>query len=534
MKKLLALLLLLPLLSAVSLETSDNSITISGTEARVFAWISTKGFDSASFHADLGPLNGFFEDSFVDLTKTRGTYLHLTAPDCAEGSYDLLLTARACTNNECIPVSKTIRVYVLARKSCSYKYDLGQAYDYFEGPHQYGHGSTIYSTVQKHSYYDPTDYQVRITGPTSCLQVKADSYAKIKANVYNQGASTSIDLRLVGNEEELNAIPSQNHLSLSKNEVDSVYINVNPSRVRDGRYFLTLQATVGGVVVGDQSFCFDVENDRQANLDVPLTVKGNVCEPIVFYGTIQNTGTGQDSFTIEAPSFVSVNPHRISLGPSEFSQIQFLVNPGELPIGSSTMQIKLIEDFEGKTSAGNIQFQITSCTNKPSTETSVTTSNVSQDLYKYTAVINNDGLSDLQNVRMRLEGVPNSWEQKSDLITIPGQTSQIVSLLLTRNSDEAAEPVLIIEADGRTIETIPVDKIPARGSGITGLFTALGQNSFFIGILIIIAVVIIMVLFGRRKTIEDEYRDRITSLKHAVEDTHETHESHATHDEHGH
>ncbi|MFH1780061.1 MAG: hypothetical protein ABH803_02865 [Candidatus Micrarchaeota archaeon] len=503
MKKILLLLIaLLPLVTSLSVYASDDSITLSGTEASVFVWIGTKGFDSASFSAELGPLNGFFENSFIDANREKGTYLHISAPDCAKGSYDVIVKSRACAGTTCIQASKTIRVSVYPRRECMYTYDLGNAFDYFDYNPYYGDGAIVYSSIRKHEYFDPTNYQVRINTPSDCIELTAGSRASIKARVYNEGSATTLNYRLLGNQHELNAITSKEYSNLGRNEAETILIDVNPSNVRDGTYSLTLQASTSNTVIGDSSICVKVKNIRDAELEMPSLLKGNTCEPIFFSATVQNKGSGYDSFEVITPDFVSVNPNVFSLGPSEFADLELMIDTSVLQEGKSSLPITLSEKTEGKTATGIATLEITNCNEKQASQASV--SNITNNLFKYTVLIENTGSSDLTNVKIRIEGVPESWKQESDSITIPAGSSQSISLLLTKNSDEKAEPVLIVESNGKIIDTIPMQTIEANASGLSGFFTALNQNSVFIGGLVLVAIIIVLAFYGRKSKTESE------------------------------
>ncbi|HLC38418.1 MAG TPA: hypothetical protein VJI71_03120 [Candidatus Norongarragalinales archaeon] len=503
----LGLLFVSSSVSALTLYSSADHLTLRGVEGKVYFWMTnTDGEEkSVSFSADVGALNGFFDDAGMILPErgTKGTWLHLSAPACFNGVEKVDVQVEVCTlEGNCDILSKQLFVAATpsADSGCSSYFQSGfVSSPSYNAPFAYGDGSMASSTLSYATYADSTYYDVEISGSSSCPKVKPGDSITQYFTLINKGGASSFDLAVV-NRNDVNAFVSQEQVSLSRREAEDISIDISPNKLlAGGYYYVPLQIVRNGVVIAEKQVCVNVEDVVDARVVLPKAVEGRVCDGVSVEGIVYNTGTAEDTYAISValPSGRSVDaqPNYFALKGGDSASFKIFIGSDYLKEGVNGVTVT------AKSSLNNIvgQAAVAVIANSCATPAPVvnTVENQEQNVLEITVSVKNDLDEELKQVSASIEGIPSSWKVESAVIDVPQQSTANLTVKLTQTtSEEASAPVLVLKSGLNEISRKSLSPIQSPG-GATGLFTALSQNTLFIALLIAVALLVV-ILTSRR------------------------------------
>jgi hypothetical protein len=492
---LMGLALMASALGASYLRVNTDNAVIGGTTGRAFAWFTNTGDEKlyVSVSAELNELNGYFDD-FYDVVKpgeAAGFDLYYSAPDCLEGFQDVFVKAEACTESGACTrtYEERFRVQVYAADSCRVMIDGNASYEYFE------EGVAGAPAISYSRYFDPTEVSARVDSPHECVEIEGGDWARVPFTLYNEGAAASFDFSLVGDKEDVNAVLSNNYVSLNRNNAADLFVDVSPSRVRAGRYWVTLQTLFDGVVVAENDFCFDVLEDRSAEITLQSFVETSNCGPSVVRGVAQNTGVRTEHYSFELPEFASIQGE-IRLEPGEKEEFEILLDSEKMAPGYYDLEVA-VSTFDGDVSGvGTSTVLVKPC----SGEELEVEAGEENEFLKLVVEVENPSPAVMQNVSVGVEGLPESWSVlASEAVDVPAESTVPVTLWVKPGSGDAEEAKVVVSSNGGVIAEKELETLEGSPSGLTGFVTlALSQNALFIAALVLIALLVI-VLTGRKE-----------------------------------
>jgi hypothetical protein len=523
LKRLLFIVLFASLASALSLHLDSDSASIYGTSGSVFVWVvnDQNAEGNVAFSADTGILNGYFDDSFVELPAdgAKGTRLHFSAPDCARGPWDVVVKAQVTDSSGVQQtLSKRLRVFAYPSGDCNYHMSINTSEPAFTDGVSTGDGSIVGSRVTMASYFDPTTYDVSLDAG-ACKLVKQGQFVRQRVWITNRGAAATFELRLVGPYvEKLNAGLSQNTVSLQRGEVKEIFVDATPAHSAHGRLYASVQAYHNGMAVSQEEVCFDMDDYYDGFAIIQRNLEAKSCEPLSFEGVLFNNGTADDVYSIEtSKGRVAIPQFSLEAGRSASFRITILPEewiPGENPVWIS------IKSLNKPQVAGSdsVLINVKPCV-EPAANAQVSQTEQKDDLIKYVVRVQNDFDYALENVTATVAGIPAAWQVTADAgVVVPAKETRDVTVWVKQSTeDEAAAPVVVVKNNGTPIAQQSVAKIPSRTTSLTGFVTvALSQNSLLIAGLVLVALVVVVLMGRRGKTDEEKYKEKIEQLRQRV------------------
>jgi len=513
--------------SAVSLYSSADHVSIRGTEGRVFYWLTnTDGVaKTVAFNADLGELNGFFEDDGIILPErgTKGTWLHLSAPLCFRGVERVVVKAEVCdADGNCVTLEKTLLVAANQPEHCV-EYDDGFVFvDNFVPAGTYGDGSVASSTIVYATRFDPTEFEVQVWGDSYCPKAKPGETARKIFSIINRGAAGTFDLRVVSFQDDVQTLVSPKRISLSRGELEEISVDVQPDWIAPGNVYPVLQVLKNDVVLAEKPVCVSVEEVIQASVRLPQKVSGRQCEEISFQGKIENTGNVADSFEIKLPENAVAEPDFLEVRPGESALFSITIPADSLKKGKNDFLVSAKSLAKNIMGSASVEINAESCV-APSAGVKAVHQSQEQNTVEITVAVANEFDAPLENVTASLDGIPSQWSVESTTVSsiAPGETANL-TLTLKTGGEEASAPILVIKSNGKEVARKPLQSIKPTG-GITGLFTALSQNTLLIALLIV-AALLVVVLTGRMHTgmsppeFKASFKQKLEKIKGAAAD----------------
>ena len=507
--------------SALQLNSNADHVSIRGTEGKVYFWIvNTDGIArTASFSADLGGLNGFFEDDGVIIPErgAKGTWLKFSAPLCFRGAERVGVRADVCdANGNCEILEKTVLVAANPPEHCRVYDDNRVAVDSFVPPRGYGDGSIASSSIAYASSFDPTDFEAEISGSDFCVKIKPGETVRRPFTIINRGAASTFVLRAVGGENEIISTVSPRSLSLYRGEAGEAWVDLHAARVEGGRRYVSLQVVRSGQVLAENPICVEVEDVFEGRVQLPSKVSGRQCEDISFNAVVENTGTSRDAFAVEIPKSAQLTPEFVLLNPGEKALFSISVPANTLKAGENDFLVTAKSSAKGLFGQAVLKIQADSCVASAPVQSVETRAD---NVLEITVSVTNAFAEPLENVTAVVEGIPSQWRVESTLVSLlaPGETATLTVKITQTNSEEALSPVLVVKSGDREIARKPLDAI--RPSGLTGLFTSLSQNSLLLALLIIAALVV-AVMFARgrqsQQAFPEVFKGKLEAIKRAA------------------
>ncbi|MFA6048349.1 MAG: hypothetical protein WC792_00165 [Candidatus Micrarchaeia archaeon] len=526
----------IPLASAFTLSASSQNLGITPcSDGQVYVYVqnpfSTGG--ELSFSASFGQLHGFFDAPSQAIAggATRGSYLHVSSPQCFKGWEDVTVYGQLCIDGECRVEQKTVRVNVEPCSDCNgfiYLSNQTEAYYIPAAPRTSDGTVPLASGIYFASEFDPSFYELNIFSKDE-VNMRQGETAAVELSLVNEGAAGTFDLRAIGDVGELEAYLSDDYVSLARGEARTVRLDVQPSTVT-GKYCAAVQATrAGGIVVQEKYVCFNVYDKLSAEISLPTTLAATRCDTVEFDAKIRNTGTAQDTYRLRTTPFSTADETYVTLSPGEYAEIGVAIDANALALGRNKVAFyaegENVDALTGLTSKGKgiVNLFVSECRGTGGSASSSqqigvanTTQAANGTLIKLVTAVVNEGNGTLEAVTAEIFGLPNEWtvtQQEPNGITVePGQTRNL-TLWVQANTPAEAEGTLSVKSNGTTLYSKPVKINGKTGdAGIVGFFTmALSGNSLFISVLILAAlVVIVMAARGRHaKELEQARLDRV-------------------------
>ena len=236
--------------SALSLHTSDDSVTIRDTtEARVVIWFENQANDARAYAVQADAGNALYvtlEPASGEVTAhgTKAITIEVSASACLEGTFNVPVTVVLTNQNGGQErATSTVNVQVVPATYCA-SYEHGYSND------------NIYNG--QHAYFDPSQYAVTISSRSDLLKMEPTLFRRIKFDLSDAGAAGTFELRLVGDVEELRPFLSQDAVSLKRSEAKQLYFDVHSKDLQLGQYDLYLQVLHDKQVIAQKHFAFYV------------------------------------------------------------------------------------------------------------------------------------------------------------------------------------------------------------------------------------------------------------------------------------
>ncbi len=535
----IAVLLAAPVALAFSFSSSSYNLgitTVSDGKAFVYATNPFSQDGTLSFTASSGQLNAYFDSAAQAIAggATRGTYVHVSSPQCFKGVQDIAVYAQLCVGGDCKVESLTIRVNIAPASDCSgyvYLSNGTEAYYVPAAPRTSDGTVPLSSGIYFSSQYDPSYYELDIFGKDE-LDLRQGDYATVELSLANRGAAGTFDLRLIGDKGELEGHLSDDYVSLSRGEERLVRLDVQPSTIT-GKYCAAVQALHGGVIVQEKYVCFNVYDKLAATIKLPSSIAATRCDAVKFEATVQNTGTAQDTYHFKAKPYAIVSEPYLTLTSGESGDVIVTVDANSLALGRNDVTLyaegETTDALTGLTSkgSGTVGILVSDCPQAiatPAAPASISTVNTTQTangtLIKVVAQAFNDGEDILEEVTADITGLPEGWkvtqQEPMGVSVLPNQTKNL-TLWVQAGGPEEAEALLQIKSRGTAIYSKPIRINGSTGDfGILGFFTlALSSNSLFIAVLILAALVVI-VMSARKRHANELEAARLDKVKKSI------------------
>jgi hypothetical protein len=508
--------------SALTLESSADTVIVSGTRADVTFW-STSDLNvqgSLAFSAQVGDFNAYFDRPVVAVSpgETAATHLIIGSPDFFRGVKDVVVRAQLCTPDlsVCNTAAKTVRfvnypygqdalpastVAGASPQTDPYRQVQPNGFvDGFANQNNFlandipAYGVRA-SRVVRTEYANPTERGVDISGDLRISTV-ATRGARASVRVANNGAAGDYDFVLSGDSARLNAVASISGARLQEGEVASFNIDVYPKgALKAGRYNLVLQVQNAGRLVpgGYANIQVDVTDVHTVELALGVeTLEVKRGQQAELPALLTNRGTAAEDLQLLSPDFIS-HPTSVLVAAGQSRRVVFVVDATNLNPGNYAVEIGGQNQFI----AGKGSFTLVV---KPADLPAPTVA-PQDDLVALELSVTNTGNTTWTNVTASLLGIPEAWTvTKGAPVNLKSGESTKLLLLVNRTTDEEApNPVLFVKSDGVNVARQDLPKIGSRkSSGLTGLFTA-GANSFSV-ILVLVVLAIIGILMVVRAT----------------------------------
>ncbi len=468
-----ALLLLGALMAnAFTIYTTVDAMHTSGTVVELYAYSSKP----ASFSVEAQYTNAMVEN-LGDHAKIR-----LIAPDCLKGTEAITIRATdGYTKQE-----KTVTLEHQPRKECT-SYTQTQP----TVPALYIPKTTILS-----SDYTPTSYDFQIDSPKSCIRMAVGEVRTYRVRVLNNGAATTVRLRAV-DEDGTNTVLEGAEFNADRNQL--ITTNARIHALKAGTHYIDIEALRGDVVVGRASACVAVEDTYHAILKAPGSVEAMQCGLTEIPVELRNDGTAPQVFTVGGQN---IQPVTISLEKGQSAKLNLLLNASTLHANENTILIQA--EGDGTLGAAYLVANVRLCGPQVTTQPPA----FEAEALNWTIVVGNEKDTPLKNVTLLISGLPAAWRQKSDSVDIPPHGSAKLKATVERTTDEAANPVIHVLADGKEIAAYNAVPIAERPSFTGRLIESIGGGWTLLTVLLLfLAAGLLMLAHGQYDAISSGYND---------------------------
>jgi len=441
----IGLILAAVLSSAFTLYVSEDAVHTAGTEAVVYAYASER----VAFSVQSEYVNARVEN-LGDHAR-----IHLLAPDCLQGTQTI--TVRATNGTQTL--EKRISLTNQPRQSCPAYIQPTPLIDAFFVP----------SSLTFSHTYDATHYDLDVDAGTACTNVVVGQTVQQKIRLSNQGASLTVRLRAAEDESATHTYLAREEFVLDRNELESSVAYIRA--LTPGVHYVALEALRGDVVIGRASACVSAQDVFRARLTVPTRMDVSACQLTPVPVEIRNDGTADQTFVVQGDG---VQPMSVFVPAGKTAQGSFQFNASGLRPNENVVAVTA----KGQDTAGTA-FVIANVIPCAAQILTVPVS-IAPETLAWTIRVQNDQDTPLGNVTLLVTGIPSSWTQVSDSVDVAPHSSADLTVRVTRTTDEGANPVIHVLADGREIAQHAVGPIPARTS-ITGrIIGAISDNVYYI------------------------------------------------------
>ncbi|MBI2446002.1 hypothetical protein HYV43_06450 [Candidatus Micrarchaeota archaeon] len=441
----IGLLLAAVLANAFTLYVSEDAVHTAGTQAVVYAYASER----VAFSVQSEYVNARVEN------LGDHAQIHLLAPDCLQGTQTITIRATNGTSSQ----EKRITLTNQPRQSCSSYIQPTPLTDAFFVPK---------SLTFSHTY-DATHYDLDVDAGTACTNVVVGQTVQQKVRLSNQGAAVTVRLRPAEDESATHTYLAREEFVLDRNELKSSVAYIRA--LKPGVHYVALEALRGDIVIGRASACVNAADVYHATLTVPTRIDASACQLTSVPVQVRNDGTAPQTFVIQGDG---LTPQSLFVPAGQTAQADVQLDASGLRPNENVVAVTA----KGQNTAGTA-FMIVNVI--PCAAQIVTTPvSISPETLVWTVRVDNGQDTPLRNVTLSVSGIPTSWTQVSDAVDIPPHSSADLTVRVTRTTDEGANPVIHVLADGREIAQHAVAPIAPRSS-ITGrVIGAISDNLFFI------------------------------------------------------
>ncbi|MFH0971460.1 MAG: hypothetical protein V1835_02730 [Candidatus Micrarchaeota archaeon] len=530
---LLILLAFVISVNAIELKASEDTIYISSTEGKVFVYVKNTATDDRNLYlsADGRELNAYIEpyEDIVHAGATGGAYVHVVAPDCFRGSEAIQIYAQLCSDTACDSTSRKIVVNVEPARQCANYIDgYASSVQFVSGTSCGATGCYQTQSIEPKrsklvnaAYFDPTSYDVRVTGGDSCVDLKRGGIARVKLSLSNRGAAGNFDMRVISG-SEVNAFPSKDYVSLQRSNAEDVYIDIKPDQdAAAGSHYATLQVLHLDEMVAQKDVCIDLQDESRSTLIVPDTVNARTSRGSTVQIEVSNDGTKQENYEVSVYSDVreamAIIPEAFVLKPGAKRYVDIEIDTSKLSKGNYKMHF-VITTEEDELVADSLLKVVEDAAMQGSSVAVEAQQSQKDNALEVTGVIKNDGDTDLTDLDVEVQGLPEGWKVSDiDPITVKANSEKQVKFEITMTSQEDASPKMVVKKGGYVLGVQSLPKISGKAGGFTGLF-ALNSQNVILGI-VVLGVILLFFMVGRRDEPGSTTHEHshMESIKHEVE-----------------
>jgi len=400
--------------NVVSLYAEADYAVITGTQAELRVWAINNADETrfVSFSAYVGELTAFIDEPFAALqpNAAKATFMRFNAPDCFRGVEDVYLKARSCNadGTSCAERTKTIHVFVTPTEECSYHINGSLGVEAYVAPLVRGRPSSTLTYVK---YFDPTEYDVRVSGAEKCIDFYAGDWKRVPLTLLNRGAAGTFDLRLLGDTDKINAMLGSEYVSLTRNDASDVFIDVQPGRDA-GRYWVTLQVLNGVSVITEKDVCINVQDKYEASLLMPKYVRVSDCQGAAIKALAENLGTAGDEYAIMSDPFATPSQETITVQAGERGTFDVIIDASSLKQGTTTLHVGIASiETEKMVAEATTEIEVVSCSAASKVEATQTQE---AESVRVTVTVVNDLNTSLDNVSASVAGIPSAWKVQAE------------------------------------------------------------------------------------------------------------------------
>ncbi len=538
---LLILFALLVTVRAMEIRTSEDSLSISSTEGKVFVYVKNTAKEDKDLHisVDGKRLNAHVEpyQELIRQGSTGGAMIEVSAPDCFRGSESITIYAQLCTDASCETASRKVTVYVEPAKHCeTYIEGFAAKTQFVSGVSCSSSGCFNIDSLEPRqsrivttASFDVTDYNLRISGADSCPDVRRGEMARVRLTLANRGASGNFDLRVVTG-SEANAFPSKDYVALQRSGSEEVFVDISPEKdAVAGRLYVTLQALHLDELISEKDVCIDLVDEFNSGLFAPNSFSIKEGNDATIQLEISNEGTKEQHYKVDAfsPDFqqhIIVIPSQFSLQPGGRRLVDVEIKTSNEPAGS--YKLEFISSSEETEETAEMMLKIEPVTRVSESVDVDAESTEKENILMVDALIRNEEEYEMAGLKAEITGIPDGWKvSEIGQFSIKPNSEKRIEFEITMTSQEDASPVLVISKDGKQVGSQKLPKISGKAGGFTGLF-ALNAQNIILGAVILVALYLFF-LVGRREETSGSSHS-MESIKHEVEGGHGPH-SHSGH-----
>lgn len=469
--------LLAAAVGALSLDSSTNQLSLVSdrTSGELTLWFenqaSTSGEYAVFVHS--GELSARVSPAYgvIGPRSSQALILQVSSPSCSVGTFYITINVQLTSGTSVQRASKVVAVNVKRGTECTTEIVGEATNDNFDSA-----SSVQLSSVSLAADFDPSEVNLVVTSDSGITDVGHGEFKQLSLSIYNRGVAGTYELALLNPTPELNAQLSVSQLTLSRNEVENVILDVRPTLPIAGREWVTVQILRNGIVVAQRSVYVDVASTYSAQLVLPRVIRSDNCGEKVIVGTIENTGSAVDSFSVSA---VNLGLSTQSVSVPARSSVPFVVkaDTSTLPPGNWKLDFELRGRSTSKTS---VEFELAQC---PS------------NLLSYSVTVVNPTNSTWKGVTATVENLPQEWSIDSEFpVDIEAGQNHTFVVLVRQKGEFYKEvmPVMVVrDAEGRVLQTENLQPIKPVAPSLTGFFTL---GNFGLSDLQLIAVLVFVAL----------------------------------------
>ncbi|MEM4255599.1 MAG: carboxypeptidase regulatory-like domain-containing protein [Candidatus Norongarragalinales archaeon] len=199
---------------------------------------------------------------------------------------------------------------------------------------------------------DIPSLNVYLANGGTCVDVSAlDTVESVPVALTNNGVSGDYEVEMVSlqDDEEENPLQAeiiQNKIyGFEKGTTRNVYVSLDPFDAEAGEHRFDLLLKKDGIVVSQQTICFDVEDRKMQSVSLtPLSLTIQSGKSASAFLNVENTGNRRLLYSVVVSNVlpIQIYPQNFRLEPGEFEKVELQVSaPSSVRLGSYTIPIRL-------------------------------------------------------------------------------------------------------------------------------------------------------------------------------------------------